>query len=196
MNIFFEQFKNQQSSDNNCFQQPKQDNWWEQFMKEENINQNEVRANGKQTTKFDTDGTINTNFLQTTYSVAQEGLHTTSNGTHWKKGSENGKTKTRIHNNTIQAFDNEYGWCDIYAVNIDMVKEMGFGKGAVYNSKMHGSIAEIYHENGTISQGIFLDACGMASKSPVIDKWVYNQEKNNEIVSFKVKRQGWDKNNY
>ena len=168
----------------------------DEFMKTNFYNGDDMRVDGKKSNKFDMDGTINTNFLQTTYSVKQEGLHTTANGTHWKNGSENGKVKTRVHNNAIQAFDDEYGWSDIYAVNINMVKQMGNGKAAVYNSKMHGTVADVYHEDGSVTQGIFLDACGIAGSKSVIDKWVYNQEKDNETVSFKVKRQGWDKNNF
>ena len=167
-----------------------------EFMSTDFYNKNDMRSDGSKTPRFDMDGTINTNFLQTTYSVKQEGLHTTSNGTHWKNGSENGKVKTRVHNNAIQAYDDQFGWSDIYAVNINMVKEMGSGKGAVYNSKMHGTIADVYHQDGSTSQAIFLDACGIAATKGVIDKWVYNQEKENETVSFKVKRQGWDKNNF
>lgn len=186
---YFEQQQKQQKSPAKSFNV-------NEFMKTEFYNGDDMRVDGKKSNKFDMDGTINTNFLQTTYSVNQEKLHTTANGTHWKNGSENGKVKTRVHNNAIQAYDDQFGWSDIYAVNINMVKEMGSGKGAVYNSKMHGTVADIYHDDGSVTQGIFLDACGIAGSKSVIDKWVYNQEKENETVSFKVKRQGWDKNNF
>ena len=162
-------------------------NWWEQFQKENEINKNETRADGNKTNRFDTNGTMNTNFKQTTYSVKDEGLHTTANGTKW-----NGN-KTRVNNNAIQYHDNQYGWCDIYAVNIDQIKEHGSGKASVYNSKLHGSIMEVKHKDGTITNGIILDACGEARKKAIVDKWVYNQEKENEMVDWFIKRQGWDK---
>ena len=158
-----------------------------EFMNTDFYNKNDMRVDGNKTNRFDTDGTMNTNFTQTTYSVKDEGLHTTANGTKW-----NGN-KTRVHNNAIQYHDDSYGWCDIYAVNINQVKEHGTGKASVYNSKLHGSVMEVHHKDGSVSNGIILDACGIASKKPVIDKWVYNQEKENEQVDWFIKRQGWDK---
>ena len=188
MNMWFNHFNNQQnqSNDSNYFEN-KQENWWEQFQKENQINKNETRADGNKTNRFDTNGTMNTNFKQTTYSVKDEGLEITANGTKW-----NGN-KTRVNNNTIQYHDNQYGWCDIYAVNIDQVKEHGSGKASVYNSKLHGSIMEVKHKDGTVTNGIILDACGEARKKAIVDKWVYNQEKENEMVDWFIKRQGWDK---
>ena len=40
--MWFNHFNNQQSSDNNYFEN-KQNNWWEQFQKENEINKNEKR---------------------------------------------------------------------------------------------------------------------------------------------------------
>ena len=51
----------------------------DEFMKTNFYNGDDMRVDGKKSNKFDMDGTINTNFLQTTYSVKQEGLHTTAN---------------------------------------------------------------------------------------------------------------------
>ena len=186
MNMWFNHFNQQNQSSNSNYFENKQENWWEQFQKEEKINLNDTRTDGKQTNRFDLDK-LNTNFKQTTYSVKDEGLHTTANGTKWNSD------KTRINNNTIQYFDNQFGWCDIYAVNIDQVKEHGTGKASVYNSKLHGSIMEVKHQDGTTTNGIILDACGEARKKAIIDKWVYNQEKENEMVDWFIKRQGWDK---
>ena len=97
MNIFFEQFKNQQSSNNNCFQQPKQDNWWEQFQKENEIN----------------------NYKFTNYSVKQENMKQASSGLKW-----NDKTN-RVNNNYIEHYDPEYGWVKCVAVNGDLLKQNG-----------------------------------------------------------------------
>ena len=177
MNIWF---------NNGNYFENKQENWWEKFQEEEKINPNDTRADGNKTNRFDLDK-LNTNFKQTTYSVKDENLKITANGTKW-----NGD-KTRVNNNSIQYYDNQFGWCDIYAVNIDQVKEYGTGKASVYNSKLHGSIMEVKHQDGTTTNGIILDACGEARKKAIIDKWVYNQEKENEMVDWFMKRQGWDK---
>ena len=177
MNIWF---------NNGNYFENKQENWWEKYQEEEKINPNDIRTDGNKTNRFDLDK-LNTNFKQTTYSVKDENLKITANGTKW-----NGD-KTRVNNNSIQYYDNQFGWCDIYAVNIDQVKEHGTGKAAVYNSSLHGSIMEIKHQDGTTTNGIILDACGEAKKKAIIDKWVYNQEKENEMVDWFIKRQGWDK---
>lgn len=141
--------------------------------------------------RFRINGSLNKCFIQTTYSVVEENLHTTANGTHWKNGNATKGTSMRVNNNTIQFFDKSYGWCDVYAVNINQIKEHGSGHAAVYNSKMHGSIMHVYHKDGRITLGIILDACGQAAKEPKIDKWVYHQEKENEVVNFTIKRFGW-----
>ena len=54
-----------------------------EFMNTDFYNKNDMRVDGNKTNRFDTDGTMNTNFTQTTYSVKDEGLHTTANGTKW-----------------------------------------------------------------------------------------------------------------
>ena len=52
MNMWFNYFNNQQnqSSDSNYFEN-KQENWWEQFQKENQINKNETRTDGNKTNR-------------------------------------------------------------------------------------------------------------------------------------------------
>lgn len=184
MNIFFEQFKNQQSSDNNCFQQPKQNNWWEQFQKENEINKNEVRANAKP--KWDThEGAVNTNYKFTNYSVKQENMKQASSGLKW-----NDKTN-RVNNNYIEHYDPEYGWVKCVAVNGDLLKQNGKN---VWNSDLHNTILEVELDNGQKFLAGVYDHCGASTDKPILDVWQYNSTKENYNGNFTVKRKGGQTN--
>lgn len=153
------------------------------------MDNNQTRADGNKTHIFDTDKP-NTNWKKTSYST-QEGLTTTATGVNVLKDPN-----VKLNNNAYQWKDNEYGYCDIYAVNIDQVKQHGTGKASVYNSSLYGSIIEVTDSKGNKSNGIILDACGQASKSPIIDKFTKNTELNNEYVTWEVKRKGFSDDKY
>ena len=190
MNIFFEQFKNQQSSDNNCFQQPKQDNWWEQFQKENEINKNEVRADGKQTHKWDIDKP-NTNFKKTTYGRKDEGFHTLANGVPYNDKN------VKLNGNNYQYYDHETNqYHDIYALGMNQLKEYGHHKNKnvnVWDNDIYGSLIDVYHENGSMTTGIIMDASSAGNEYANLDQWTEYVNPNNENVSFEFKRIGWGK---
>ena len=185
MNMFFEQFKSQQSSDNNYFKQEPQNDWLSQFMKEENINQNEVRANAKP--KWDThEGAININYKFTNYSVKQENMKQASSGLKW-----NDKTN-RVNNNYIEHYDDEFGWVKCVAVNGDLLKQNGKN---VWNSDLHNTILEVELDNGDKFLAGVYDHCGISTSKPVLDIWQYNSTDQNYNGNFTVKRKG-GKTNY
>ena len=188
MNIFFEQFKNQQSSDNNCFQQPKQDNWWEQFQKENEINKNEVRANGKQTHRWDIDKP-NTNFKKTTYGRKDEGFHTLANGVPYNDKN------VKLNGNNYQYYDHETNqYHDIYALGMNQLKEYSNHKTknlGVWDNSIYGSLIDVKHEDGNITSGIIMDCSLAGNKSAIIDQWCETVNPHNENVEFSFKRIGW-----
>lgn len=154
------------------------------FINQDFFNMNDMRSDGNKTNRFDLDKP-NTNWKKTSYST-QEGLTTTAIGVNVLKDKN-----VKLNGNAYQWKDEDYGYCDIYAVNIDQVKEHGKGKASVYNSDIYGSVIEVTDSNGKKSNGIILDACGEASKKAIIDKFTKNTELNNEFVTWEVKRFGF-----
>ena len=106
---------------------------------------------------------------------------------------------TMGYNNDMQYYDDEYGWIQIVAVNIDQVKEYGYGNAAVVNSTMLGSVMEIEYPDGHREKAIILDVCGKARTERIVDRWVYDgrQAQNTygrlEGIQFKFRRFGFDK---
>ena len=144
---------------------------------------NDFRASGKKTTYADMNGTKNTNWKKTSYST-QEGLTTTATGL-----NVTNNPNVKLVGNSYKWHDSEYGYVDIYAMNINQLKESA--KGGVYTSPYYGSIIEVEDSNGNISYGAILDACGQASKEAILDKFTKNTEPNNEYISWSVKRKGF-----
>ena len=144
---------------------------------------NDFRADGKKTTYADMNGTKNTNWKKTSYST-QEGLTTTATGI-----NVTNNPNVKLVGNSYKWHDSEYGDVDIYAMNINQLKESA--KGGVYTSPYYGSIIEVEDSNGNISYGAILDACGQASKEAILDKFTKNTEPNNEYISWSVKRKGF-----
>lgn len=152
--------------------------FFEKFLKENQINLNEARADGKP--KWDThEGAINTNYTFTNYSVKDEGLTQASSGLKW-----NDKTN-RVHNNQIQHYDEEYGWCTCVAVNKELLTKGGKN---VWNSDLHNTILNVELENGEKFNAIVVDHCGASTNKPILDIWQYNSTPNNYQGNFKVKR--------
>ena len=144
---------------------------------------NDFRASGKKTTYADMNGTKNTNWKKTSYST-QEGLTTTATGI-----NVTNNPNVKLVGNSYKWHDSEYGYVDIYAMNINQLKESA--KGGVYTSPYYGSIIEVEDSNGNISYGAILDACRQASKEAILDKFTKNTEPNNEYISWSVKRKGF-----
>lgn len=142
---------------------------------------------------FFIDGTWNSNFTMTWYDVKTERGIEVSHGEKWND------KRVRIHNNDMQYYDDEYGWIQIVAVNIDQVKEYGYGNAAVVNSTMLGSVMEIEYPDGHREKAIILDVCGKARTERIVDRWVYDgrQAQNTygrlEGIQFKFIRFGFDK---
>ena len=144
---------------------------------------NDFRASGKKTTYADMNGTKNTDWKKTSYST-QEGLTTTATGI-----NVTNNPNVKLVGNSYKWHDSEYGYVDIYAMNINQLKESA--KGGVYTSPYYGSIIEVEDSNGNISYGAILDACGQAIKEAILDKFTKNTEPNNEYISWSVKRKGF-----
>ena len=144
---------------------------------------NDFRASGKKTTYADMNGAKNTDWKKTSYST-QEGLTTTATGI-----NVTNNPNVKLVGNSYKWHDSEYGDVDIYAMNINQLKESA--KGGVYTSPYYGSIIEVEDSNGNISYGAILDACGQASKEAILDKFTKNTEPNNEYISWSVKRKGF-----
>lgn len=155
-----------------------------EFINTEFMNTNkDYRADGNKTTYADMDGTKNTHWKKTSYST-QEGLTTTAVGI-----NVTNNPNVKLNGNAYQWKDSEYGYVDIYAMNIDQLKNSA--KQGVYTSPYYGSIIEVEDSQGNISYGAILDACGEASKTAILDKFTKNTEPNNEYISWSVKRKGF-----
>lgn len=116
------------------------------------------------TPRFEVDGSTNLAFRQTVYDVVQEGGVQVSHGEYWNSPN------MRVNNNLVQYYDNQYGWVQVVALNIDQVKEYG----TVVTSTMLGSIIEMTYPNGEVKNAIVLDVCGAARTSRKIDLWIYD----------------------
>lgn len=95
-----------------------------------------------------------------------------------------------VIDNEMKWYDKEYGWISIYAINLDEVKATQNG----YDFEVYGSVIEVAFPDGTIDNGIILDACGACRYEAKIDKWLYQKDSTKDIkgVSFSYKRYGWN----
>ena len=184
LNNFFEALKQLQEEEQNPAQQFNP----QDFIKEENIKEDEVRADGRKTAWFDLNQP-NTNRKKTSYST-EEGLHKTAVGVDVLTNKN-----VKLNGNAYQWKDSEYGYCDIYAANIDQIKQYGTGKASVYNSSLYGTVIEVTDSKGNKSNGIILDSCGAASKEAILDKFTKKTELENEYISWQVKRKGFKNKN-
>ena len=140
--------------------------------------------------RFVMDGRWNVGYTRTYYDVDVEGGVISSYGKYWND------EEMRVKDNFIQYNDEQYGWVNVYALNVDQMKEYG----TVVTSTALGSIIEVKLPNSTSTHyGIVLDVCGACAKAKKIDVWVKNQYEainngthiNNE-VEFRFKRFGFD----
>ena len=99
MNMWFNHFNNQQNNNGNYFEN-KQDNWWEQFQKENEINKNETRADGNKTNRWDIDK-LNINWGKTSYGRKDEDFHTLANGVSYTDKN------VKLKGNNYQYYDKE-----------------------------------------------------------------------------------------
>ena len=67
----------------------------------------------------------------------------------------------RVENNYIQYNDEQYGWVNVYALNVDQMKEYG----TVVTSTALGSIIEVRLPDSSSHYGIVLDVCGACAKA-------------------------------
>jgi hypothetical protein len=150
---------------------------------------NDVRVDTK-SPRFVMDGRWNVGYTRTWYDVDVEGGILSSYGKYWNDKD------MRVEGNFIQYNDEQYGWINVYALNVDQMKEYG----TVVTSTVLGSIIEVKLPNSTSTHyGIVLDVCGACAKAKKIDVWVKNQyvainngtHIDNE-VEFRFKRFGFD----
>lgn len=113
---------------------------------------------------FKYNGEWNTGYTQTIYDVVQENGVQVSYGLYWNDNN------MRVHNNNIQYYDDQYGWLQVYALNIDMVKQFG----TVVTSDMLGSVIEVRFPDGSFEKGVVLDVCGACASAKKIDRYVYD----------------------
>ena len=138
---------------------------------------------------FALDGRWNVDYTRTYYDVDVEGGVIASYGLFWNDDN------MRVENNYIQYNDEQYGWVNVYALNVDQMKEYG----TVVTSAALGSIIEVRLPDSSSHYGIVLDVCGACAKAKKIDIWVKNQyvaiKNNTHIdggVEFRFKRFGFD----
>jgi 3D (Asp-Asp-Asp) domain-containing protein len=150
---------------------------------------NDVRVD-TESPRFVMDGRWNVGYTRTWYDVDVEGGILSSYGKYWNDKD------MRVEGNFIQYNDEQYGWINVYALNVDQMKEYG----TVVTSTVLGSIIEVKLPNSASTHyGIVLDVCGACAKAKKIDVWVKNQyvainngtHIDNE-VEFRFKRFGFD----
>lgn len=127
----------------------------------------------------------NTGYRQTYYSVAE-------GETNLGAGYNYQSKEITVIDNVMNFYDKDFGYLPIYAININEVMESGLNAKGTPN--LYGSVIQIKDENGNISQGIVLDACGACSRANKIDLWVYNNNQVHDVsnLDFKYVRKGWD----
>lgn len=127
----------------------------------------------------------NTGYRQTYYSVAE-------GETNLGAGYNYQSKEITVIDNVMNFYDKDFGYLPIYAININEVTESGLNAKGTPN--LYGSVIQIKDENGNISQGIVLDACGACSRANKIDLWVYNNNQVHDVsnLDFKYVRKGWD----
>ena len=196
---------------NNKWNEPKQNNtsnWdWNYFNNEQKqvkrnpakefnptnfINENfmdplDYRADGNKTHKWDTDK-MNTNYKKTSYSTS-EGFKTLANGVPYNDKN------MKLENNQYKYYDSETNkYYPVYALGMNQLKEYSNHKNknlGVWDNSIYGSLINIYHEDGSVTDGIVMDCSSAGNKSAIIDEWNANVNPNNEYVSWEFKRIGW-----
>lgn len=123
-------------------------------------------------------------YRQTYYSVAE-------GETNLGAGYNYQSSQISVINNVMNFYDADFGYLPIYAININEVLASGLNRRGTPN--LYGSVIQIKDENGNISKGIILDACGACSRANKIDLWVYNNNPVHDVsnLDFKFIRRGW-----
>ena len=188
---------------NNKWNEPKQNNtsnWdWNYFNNEQKqvkrnpakefnptnfINENfmdplDYRADGNKTHKWDTDK-MNTNYKKTSYSTS-EGFKTLANGVPYNDKN------MKLENNQYKYYDSETNkYYPVYALGMNQLKEYSNHKNknlGVWDNSIYGSLINIYHEDGSVTDGIVMDCSSAGNNSAIIDEWNGNVEPNNGEVT-------------
>ena len=196
---------------NNKWNEPKQNNtsnWdWNYFNNEQKqvkrnpakefnptnfINENfmdplDYRSDGNKTHKWDTDK-MNTNYKKTSYSTS-EGFKTLANGVPYNDKN------MKLENNQYKYYDSETNkYYPVYALGMNQLKEYSNHKNknlGIWDNSIYGSLINIYHEDGSVTDGIVMDCSSAGNNSAIIDEWNANVDPNNEYVSWEFKRIGW-----
>ena len=148
---------------------------------------NDFRADGNKTHRWDTNK-INTNYKKTSYSTS-EGFKTLANGVPYNDKN------MKLENNQYKYYDSETDkYYPVYALGMNQLKEYSNHKNknlGVWDNSIYGSLINIYHEDGSVTDGIVMDCSSAGNKSAIIDEWNANVNPNNEYVSWEFKRIGW-----
>ena len=148
---------------------------------------NDFRADGNKTNKWDTNK-MNTNYKKTSYSTS-EGFKTLANGVPYNDKN------MKLENNQYKYYDSETDkYYPVYALGMNQLKEYSNHKNknlGVWDNSIYGSLINIYHEDGSVTDGIVMDCSSAGNKSAIIDEWNANVNPNNEYVSWEFKRIGW-----
>ena len=175
---YFEQPKEKKSSPSKSFDV-------NEFMKSNWFDQNDTRADGKQTNIADYDGSKNTSWTQTSYSP-KEGFHTVSLGLKY-----NDKL-IKTENGSYKFYDESTDdWYTVYAGSKKQIEKYGKGKAACWNSDALGSLISVQYPDGHIDKGVLLDVCSQADKEAKIDRWDVNVNPNNQEVTWWIDRFGF-----
>ena len=176
--------------DNELKQEKKRQNPAKSFNPQEFLNtefMNDFRADGNKTHRWDTKK-INTNYKKTSYSTS-EGFKTLANGVPYNDKN------MKLENNQYKYYDSETDkYYPVYALGMNQLKEYSNHKNknlGVWDNSIYGSLINIYHEDGSVTDGIVMDCSSAGNKSAIIDEWNANVNPNNEYVSWEFKRIGW-----
>ena len=157
------------------------------FINENFMDPLDYRADGNKTHKWDTNK-INTNYKKTSYSTS-EGFKTLANGVPYNDKN------MKLENNQYKYYDSETNkYYPVYALGMNQLKEYSNHKNknlGVWDNSIYGSLINIYHEDGSVTDGIVMDCSSAGNKSAIIDEWNANVNPNNEYVSWEFKRIGW-----
>ena len=157
------------------------------FINENFMDPLDYRADGNKTHKWDTDK-MNTNYKKTSYSTS-EGFKTLANGVPYNDKN------MKLENNQYKYYDSETNkYYPVYALGMNQLKEYSNHKNknlGVWDNSIYGSLINIYHEDGSVTDGIVMDCSSAGNKSAIIDEWNANVNPNNEYVSWEFKRIGW-----
>ena len=101
----------------------------------------------------------------------------------------------KLENNQYKYYDSETDkYYPVYALGMNQLKEYSNHKNknlGVWDNSIYGSLINIYHEDGSVTDGIVMDCSSAGNKSAIIDEWNANVNPNNEYVSWEFKRIGW-----